>query len=119
MTSAEQAPANAAFDASFLDAYTGGDKEIRNQVLELFLTQTDLLLTRLKEAKGNAQAWHEAAHSLKGCASGVGANGLAGLARQAELGSTASADVQDKMIRELAVMVAATCEKVRDVLANY
>ena len=90
MIGAGKSEANAAFDASFLDVYTGGDKEIRNQVLELFLTQVELLLKRLKDAQGDERAWHEAAHSLKGCASGVGASGLAGLARAAEQEKSAS-----------------------------
>lgn len=118
MQGAGKAEANVAFDAAFLDIYTGGDKGLRNQVLEMFLAQSDLLLSRLKDARGNPKAWHEAAHSLKGCASGVGANGLAGLAREAEQQSGASADRQDLMIRDLSLMIGATSARVRELLGG-
>lgn len=108
---------NAAFDASFLDVYTGGDKEIRNQVLELFLTQGELLLDRLRQARGNERAWHDAAHSLKGCASGVGASGLASIAREAELQSAAPAPDQAAILDELGFAFSATANKVRALLA--
>ena len=55
-----------ALDLGFLEQYTGGDVEIRNQVLEMFLNQADMLLGRLEEAKGDAGPWKEVTHSLKG-----------------------------------------------------
>ncbi len=117
MKVAASTQANAAFDASFLDIYTGGDKDVRNQVLELFLGQGELLLDRLKEACGNERAWHDAAHSLKGCASGVGANRLAGLAREAEAQGAAPESDQAAMLDELASAFAATAQQVRALLA--
>ena len=107
-----------AFDPKFLDTYTGGDKAIRNQVLELFLEQASLLLDRLYEARGDAKAWHAAAHSLKGCAGGVGASGVADLARLAEQRSAETDDIHIKTIRDLRSALAATAEKVREVLAS-
>jgi len=118
MKSAGKVDANAAFDASFLDIYTGGDREIRDQVLRLFLTQAELLLDRLREAQGDQRAWHEAAHSLKGCARGVGANGLADLAREAEQRAGALGTDQAAMIDRLASAFAATAEEVQALLAK-
>ena len=116
MKSAGKADAHAAFDASFIDIYTGGDKEVRDQVLKLFLTQAELLLGRLKAATGDQRAWHEAAHSLKGCASGVGASGLAGLAREAEQQAGAPNAAQAAMIDKLASAFVATAEQVNTLL---
>ena len=116
MKSAGKADANAAFDASFLDIYTGGDRQVRDQVLRLFLTQAELLLGRLRAAQGDARAWHEAAHSLKGCASGVGANGLADLAREAEQRANATGADQTTMIDQLASAYMATAKQVRTLL---
>src|SRR5262249_22246808 len=116
MQSAAKGDVNAAFDASFLDVYTGGDRDIRDQVLRLFLTQGELLLNRLREAQGDQRAWHEAAHSLKGCASGVGASGLAGLAREAEQTAAAPTAEQIAMIERLAAAFLATAAQVRALL---
>ncbi|MFZ1991742.1 MAG: Hpt domain-containing protein [Alphaproteobacteria bacterium] len=118
MKSAGKADANAAFDASFLDIYTGGDKAVRDQVLRLFLTQAELLLGRLKAARGDQRAWHEAAHSLKGCASGVGASGLASLAREAEKRAGASGADQATLIDQLASVFVATAEQVKTLLST-
>ncbi len=54
------------FDSQFLDAYTGGDNETRDQVLKLFLVQSHMLLGRLEDALGNPPAWGEAAHFPQG-----------------------------------------------------
>lgn len=118
MMDAGSAEAVTAFDASFLDIYTGGDKEIRNQVLVLFLTQGELLLGRLREALGEERAWHDAAHSLKGCAAGVGAGGLASIAREAERQSAAPAPDQAAILDELGSAFSATASKVRALLAD-
>jgi chemotaxis protein histidine kinase CheA len=106
------------FDPEFLDVYTGGDVRIRDQVLALFLEQAALLLDRLKAAQGDARAWFEVAHSLKGCAAGVGAAGVADLARVAEKGSDAPAEMQFRMLDDLQAALSATAEQVRAVLAG-
>jgi HPt (histidine-containing phosphotransfer) domain-containing protein len=109
---------NPAFDPQFLDAYTGGDKVVRDQVLTLFLEQSALLLKRLAAARADTKAWHDAAHSLKGCASGVGAKGLAELAREAEQKSAAPDDAKETVLRSLEAAVLATADKVHEVLAG-
>jgi len=106
------------FDPKFLDAYTGGDHQIRDQVLTLFLEQASLLLQRLEDSRGNARAWMEVAHSLKGCAAGVGAAGIAALARVAEKGSAEPEAAQLKMIEELRSAVDATTRRVNEVIAR-
>lgn len=117
MQDAGNAEDDTAFDAAFLDVYTGGDEELRNQVLELFLIQGELLLDRLRQARGDERAWHDAAHSLKGCAAGIGASGLADLAREAERQSAAPPTAQGAIVDRLAAAFAATAAKVKILLA--
>src|SRR5215470_14005151 len=103
-----QEPVRAQFDASFLDVYTGGDVEARDQVLKLFLVQSHMLLGKLEVAVGNSKAWGEAAHSLKGCARSVGANTVADIALRAEGEAAAAKDVQSQRLGELKSALDAT-----------
>lgn len=120
MTAAERSaePAKASFDPGFLDTYTGGDKGIRNQVLEMFLDQAALLVERLDNARGDTKTWHEVAHSLKGCASGVGANKIADLAKLAEQRASGPEDLYDKTLSDLRSALVETSKKVRELLAS-
>jgi len=101
MTAVHESACAAEFDAQFLDAYTGGDNDVRDQVLKLFLVQSDMLLGRLESAIGSPKAWAEAAHSLKGCARSVGANKVADLAARAEGELSASKSAQIQQLDEL------------------
>lgn len=101
------------FDSQFLDAYTGGDNETRDQVLKLFLVQSHMLLGRLEDALGNPPAWGEAAHSLKGCARSVGANTVADIALQAEAEGVAEKNVQRERLIDLKSALEATAAQVQ------
>lgn len=101
MSALQESTRRAEFDAQFLDAYTGGDNEARDQVLKLFLVQSHLLLGRLESAIGFPKVWAEVAHSLKGCARSVGANTVADIAARAENDALAQKNVQSQRIREL------------------
>ena len=60
------------FDIGHLAKYTMGDPALEREVLQMFLDQSDRYLARLR-APENTKDWHEAAHSLKGAARGIGA----------------------------------------------
>lgn len=75
-----------AVDLAHLDRYTGGDQAINAEVLSLFEGQCFGLVDQLDAMIGadNAKAWHQAAHTLKGAARGIGAFALADAAQVAE-----------------------------------
>ena len=106
----------AQFDVNFLDAYTGGDRETRDQVLKLFLVQSHMLLGRLESALADPKEWGEAAHSLKGCARSVGANTVADLASRAESQSEASEAARRTAISELVAALASTSAQVESLV---
>jgi HPt (histidine-containing phosphotransfer) domain-containing protein len=70
-------------DLAFLARFTLGNPALEREVLQLFAEQTPLYLAALREARLR-KAWREAAHSIKGSASAVGAWRLARCAERAE-----------------------------------
>lgn len=73
-------------DMAHLARYTGGDAALNAEILQLFDTQADELVTRLQmllEA-GDKKGWHAVNHSIKGAARGIGAFALANAAEVAE-----------------------------------
>ena len=58
-----------------------GDADFFRELLGMFVTTSAAALKELDEAvqRGDAEATRLASHSLKGCASNIGANGLAEL----------------------------------------
>lgn len=70
-------------DLVHLARYTLGNRSLEQEVLGLFLTQSTLYLSRLKEAKDD-KAWHDAAHTIKGSAKGIGAWHVVASAEEAE-----------------------------------
>jgi HPt (histidine-containing phosphotransfer) domain-containing protein len=80
-----EAPAHPV-DLEHLARYTGGDRAIDSEVLKLFVGQTEQLIAKLRIhlEKADLKGWHDANHSLKGAARGVGAFGLADAAEAAE-----------------------------------
>ncbi|HEX4158209.1 MAG TPA: Hpt domain-containing protein [Rhizomicrobium sp.] len=66
-------------DLDHLARYTGGEADLNAEVLEMFVRQCALALTRLHaliEAR-DAGTWRDILHTLKGSALGVGAFSLA------------------------------------------
>jgi HPt (histidine-containing phosphotransfer) domain-containing protein len=72
-----------ALDVQHLSVQAGGDPALMAQVLELFLEHAAQVLEALAAA-GDAKAWHDHAHALKGSAKGVGAWAVAEAALAAE-----------------------------------
>jgi HPt (histidine-containing phosphotransfer) domain-containing protein len=70
-------------DLQYLARFTLGDADLEREVLDLFLVHTPIYFSDLKNAV-TAKSWHDAAHTLKGAARGIGAWRLARCAEAAE-----------------------------------
>jgi HPt (histidine-containing phosphotransfer) domain-containing protein len=70
-------------DLVHLSRYTLGDRALEGEVLELFCAQSPIYLERLRAAASDKD-WKDAAHSLKGSASAIGAWRTAAAAERAE-----------------------------------
>ena len=80
---AERKPTSHPVDLAHLSRYTLGERALEREVLELFCTQSGLYLEQLRAAMSD-KPWKDAAHSLKGSASAVGAWRVAEAAKRAE-----------------------------------
>jgi len=70
-------------DLAYLARFTLGNPALEREVLQLFAEQIPFYLRALREARAR-KAWREAAHSIKGSATAVGAWRLARFAEMAE-----------------------------------
>jgi HPt (histidine-containing phosphotransfer) domain-containing protein len=70
-------------DRAYLARFTLRNAALEREVLELFAEQAPLYLERLRRARTEA-AWKDAAHTIKGSASAVGAWRVARFAEMAE-----------------------------------
>ena len=70
-------------DLAHLDRYTAGDAALERELLDLFRDNAEAYLAQLATANDD-EAWHRAAHTLKGAARGIGAGRIAELAQAAE-----------------------------------
>ena len=70
-----------AVDFSVLDRTTGGDSEVSEEVLGLFAEQAALWSNLLDP---RIEGWRDAVHTLRGAASGIGADDLAAQCAAAE-----------------------------------
>ena len=70
-------------DLAYLARFTLGNSELEQEVLELFIIHGPRYLAALNNAV-TSKAWHDAAHTLKGAARGIGAWRVARSAEAAE-----------------------------------
>ncbi|GBE44661.1 MAG TPA: Hpt domain-containing protein [Rhizobiales bacterium] len=70
-------------DLVHLERQTLGNRSLECEVLELFLSRSEIYLQRLKDADED-KAWSDAAHAIKGSARGIGAWHVANSAQAAE-----------------------------------
>ena len=70
-------------DLVHLSRFTLGDEKLEREILQLFCVQTGIYLDRLERAR-DAAGWHQAAHTIKGSARGIGAWAVASAAQCAE-----------------------------------
>jgi HPt (histidine-containing phosphotransfer) domain-containing protein len=73
----------APIDLDHLNRYVFGDKALLAEILGIFKEQAASLSERMTPAMDD-EAWHLAAHTLKGAARGVGAWALGDAAERAE-----------------------------------
>ena len=75
-----------AIDLEHLARYTGGEKALNSEVLQLFDGQVSAMVAELHTvlAARDAKRWREVAHTIKGAARGVGAFAMGDLAASAE-----------------------------------
>jgi HPt (histidine-containing phosphotransfer) domain-containing protein len=92
-------------DLVHLSRYTLGERALEREVLELFCTQSILYLQQLRGALSDKD-WKDAAHSLKGSASAIGAWRAAEAARAAEgLSGETLAEARMQRLREIEASV--------------
>jgi HPt (histidine-containing phosphotransfer) domain-containing protein len=71
-------------DREHLARYTDGDAALEAELFSLLRGQIEACSARLTAAGDDADAWRDAAHTLKGAARGVGAMALADACEAAE-----------------------------------
>ena len=76
-------PAAEPIDRTYFARFTMGNAALEREVLELFAAQAPVYLERLRTAR-TAHDWNDAAHTIKGSASAIGAWRLARMAEMAE-----------------------------------
>jgi HPt (histidine-containing phosphotransfer) domain-containing protein len=70
-----------AVDFSVLDRTTGGDDEVAEEVLGLFVQQAGMWSPMLDARQ---EGWKDAVHTIRGAAAGIGAGALASVCAEAE-----------------------------------
>ena len=107
----DQAPG--AIDRGHLTRMTFGDRSLEREVLALFDRQADLLLARMRG--GEPQARAARAHTLRGSASGIGADNVARAAQAVEQAGPAERDTAMAALATAVVEArAAIAELLRD-----
>lgn len=79
-------------DLDHLHHQTMGDRALEREVLDLFVGQVDSVIDWLRSAKSGRER-REAAHSLAGSASAIGAFEVARMARSVETAEANDADI--------------------------
>jgi HPt (histidine-containing phosphotransfer) domain-containing protein len=117
----EDRPTGDPIDLAYLARFTLGNSALEREVLQLFAEQTPLYLAALREARLR-KAWREAAHSIKGSASAVGAWRLARSAEMAERvdveGQLASRGRREEALVVVAGAAEEACRFIAGVLAR-
>ena len=67
-----------------LASFTDGDKDLENELAELFDKTARGYLKRMREALAEERSWSAEAHALKGASANLGASRLAAIAKKAE-----------------------------------
>ncbi|MDI1326096.1 MAG: Hpt domain-containing protein [Brevundimonas sp.] len=86
-----------AVDFGVLEATTGGDDGISDEVLGLFAQQAALWSPMLDVRD---EGWRDALHTLRGAAAGIGAGALAGACQAAEVADKAEAAAPLERVRD-------------------
>jgi HPt (histidine-containing phosphotransfer) domain-containing protein len=96
-----------AVDFAYLERYAAGDASLIDEVLGLFREQAEIWV-RLLDPGEAAEAWRDAAHSLKGSALGIGAFALADECEAAERASGADVGARTVLLGHVRTALDAT-----------
>lgn len=92
---------SAPIDLDHLNRYVFGDKALLGEILGIFKEQAAAISDRMQPTMDD-EAWHLAAHTLKGAARGVGAWALGEAAERAErLSGAGAADERAKALKSI------------------
>jgi HPt (histidine-containing phosphotransfer) domain-containing protein len=89
-------------DIAHLDRYTGGDRLINREILQIFDGQCRDMLGKLEDLAGQeaeGEAWRDIVHKLKGAARGIGAFGLGDSLAEAEKAETGKGTAISALLR--------------------
>lgn len=100
----DDSPVHGPIDLRFLSAQTMGDPGLELEVLRLFDEMSHVYYGRLETSTSEADLLANL-HTLRGAAAGIGAFGLAELARVAETALREGAPVNPEQIEDLGVAV--------------
>jgi len=71
-------------DEAHLASFTEGDRELEDEIAELFVNTARGYIKRMREALKEERPWSAEAHALKGASANLGARRVAALAKKAE-----------------------------------
>lgn len=95
-----------AVDFDYLLSYAAQDLCLVEEVLGLFCEQVELWM-RLMDPEGDAGAFRDGAHTLKGAALGIGARGLAEACAAAEADALAGSGLRQVRLEAVAAALGA------------
>jgi HPt (histidine-containing phosphotransfer) domain-containing protein len=99
-----------------------GEPDVLTEVLTLFLSEVPPKMTRLRNAcsSGNIEEMQRAAHSLKGSAGNIGAQGMFDVCRQLDgLGRSGNLEAASTLVAALDVEFDKVQAEIRRLLAAY
>ena len=93
--------ASCAVALDHLNRYTGGNRDLNEEILRLFEGQCLALVGQLEALAGgeDGRAWHVAAHTLKGASRGIGAFALEDAAQSEEAEGPNAAATAEALVR--------------------
>jgi HPt (histidine-containing phosphotransfer) domain-containing protein len=106
---------SAPIDLDHLNRYVFGDSALLAEILGLFRDQATSLSAQMNLSMG-AEAWHLAAHTLKGAARGVGAWALGEAAERAEALAGAAAEERAAALKSIVDLAASAADYAGDLI---
>ncbi len=86
-----------AVDFAVLDAVTGGDDAVAEEILGLFVQQAGMWSPMLD---ARIEGWRDAVHTIRGAAAGIGAGTLAAVCAEAEASEKEMAPARLDRVRD-------------------
>lgn len=95
-------------DETHLASFSDGDRELEDEIAELFISTARGYLKRMSEAVREKRAWSAEVHALKGAGANFGACRVAALAKHSEFMPPSDDQVQalEKAIDDVATFFA-------------